>query len=98
MTALQRILEEQFGFDTFLPGQEEVVGHLMDGHSAAAVFPTGGGKSLCYQLPALELSVRSNNCLASANITTLGELLSWDQSSLLKLRSFGKTSLRVRRY
>ena len=48
-------LREHFGFDRFLPGQREVIGHLLAGHSAAAVFPTGGGKSLCYQLPALLL-------------------------------------------
>jgi ATP-dependent DNA helicase RecQ len=46
-------LRETFGFDAFLPGQAEVIEHLMAGCSAAAVFPTGGGKSLCYQLPAL---------------------------------------------
>jgi len=49
------LLQEHFGFDTFNPGQEEVVDHLLAGRSAAAVFPTGGGKSLCYQLPALAL-------------------------------------------
>jgi len=48
-------LQRHFGFETFRPGQEAVVEHLMAGHSAAAVFPTGGGKSLCYQLPALLL-------------------------------------------
>lgn len=48
-------LQQHFGFDNFLPGQAEAVGHLLDGHSTAAVFPTGGGKSLCYQLPALLL-------------------------------------------
>ncbi|MBT3344976.1 MAG: RecQ family ATP-dependent DNA helicase [Gemmatimonadetes bacterium] len=48
-------LEQHFGFDQFLPGQAEAVGHLLDGHSTAAVFPTGGGKSLCYQLPSLLL-------------------------------------------
>ncbi|MCP5111537.1 MAG: DEAD/DEAH box helicase, partial [bacterium] len=55
MTSLRQDLETHFGFDTFLPGQEEVLEHLMAGRSAAAVFPTGGGKSLCYQLPALLL-------------------------------------------
>ena len=55
MTDLRKTLQESFGFDTFRPGQEQVLGHLMDGRSAAAVFPTGGGKSLCYQLPALLL-------------------------------------------
>lgn len=48
-------LRTYFGFDRFLPGQEEVIGHLLSGRSAAAVFPTGGGKSVCYQLPALLL-------------------------------------------
>jgi ATP-dependent DNA helicase RecQ len=48
-------LKQHFGFDHFLTGQADVVGHLLEGHSTAAVFPTGGGKSLCYQLPALLL-------------------------------------------
>jgi len=48
-------LQEHFGFTRMRPGQQEVIQHLLDGHSAAAIFPTGGGKSLCYQLPALLL-------------------------------------------
>jgi len=47
------LLEKHFGFSEFLPGQLQVIDALRAGHSAAAVFPTGGGKSLCYQLPAL---------------------------------------------
>src|ERR1700737_943352 len=49
------VLRDTFGLDRFLPGQEAVIGHLLAGKSAAAAFPTGGGKSLCYQLPALLL-------------------------------------------
>jgi len=49
---LREVLRRSFGFDEFRPGQEEVMGHLLAGRSAAAVFPTGAGKSLCYQLPA----------------------------------------------
>jgi len=49
------VLAETFGYGEFRPGQEEVIGHLLAGRSAAAVFPTGGGKSLCYQIPALLL-------------------------------------------
>src|SRR3954468_2790749 len=49
------VLSAQFGFDSFRPGQERVVEALLAGRSALAVFPTGGGKSLCYQLPALLL-------------------------------------------
>jgi ATP-dependent DNA helicase RecQ len=43
----------RFGHEEFRPGQEEVVRALLGGRDALAVFPTGGGKSLCYQLPAL---------------------------------------------
>ncbi len=49
------VLAERFGFEGFLPGQEQVVEALLAGRSALAVFPTGAGKSLCYQLPALLL-------------------------------------------
>src|SRR5213080_3217408 len=49
------VLTARFGFDAFRPGQERVVEALLAGRSALAVFPTGAGKSLCYQLPALLL-------------------------------------------
>lgn len=52
---IQSALQQHFGFSELLPGQQSVIQHLLDGHSAAAIFPTGGGKSLCYQLPALLL-------------------------------------------
>lgn len=46
-------LAEVFGFDRFRPGQQQVISHLLKGQSSVAIFPTGSGKSLCYQLPAL---------------------------------------------
>ena len=49
------ILRECFGHESFREGQEPVVRALLEGRSALAVFPTGGGKSICYQLPALML-------------------------------------------
>jgi len=49
------LLVERFGFSAFRPGQERVIDALLAGRSALAVFPTGAGKSLCYQLPALLL-------------------------------------------
>jgi ATP-dependent DNA helicase RecQ len=47
------VLRQVFGFDGFRPGQEEVIGAVLGGEDVLAVMPTGSGKSLCYQLPAL---------------------------------------------
>ncbi|MGO8745327.1 MAG: ATP-dependent DNA helicase RecQ [Thermoguttaceae bacterium] len=49
------VLSRVFGFERFREGQEDVVQRLLAGRSVLAIFPTGGGKSLCYQLPALVL-------------------------------------------
>ncbi len=49
------LLKKHFGHDQFRPGQQQVIETLLEGRSALAIFPTGGGKSLCYQLPALAL-------------------------------------------
>jgi len=48
-------LKKYFGFDSFRKGQKEVISRVLQGRSSAAIFPTGAGKSLCYQLPALML-------------------------------------------
>lgn len=48
-----RILQQVFGFEDLRPGQGEVISCLLQGRSSLAIFPTGSGKSLCYQLPAL---------------------------------------------
>ncbi len=49
------ILKKVFGYDSFRPGQEEIVKRLLGGHDVLGVMPTGAGKSMCYQLPALLL-------------------------------------------
>src|SRR5918994_1664734 len=51
----QELLRTRFGFTEFRPGQLPVIEALLAGRAALAIFPTGGGKSLCYQLPALAL-------------------------------------------
>ncbi len=53
--SIHHILKDVFGFSEFRPGQEPVVDAIMDGCSVLAVMPTGSGKSLCYQIPALAL-------------------------------------------
>jgi ATP-dependent DNA helicase RecQ len=53
MTAATGLLRDVFGFDAFREGQEEIVQAVAAGENVLAIMPTGGGKSLCYQLPAL---------------------------------------------
>ena len=53
MTAKHDILRHTFGYDSFRSGQEGIVDTLLDGRNVLAVMPTGSGKSLCYQVPAL---------------------------------------------
>ncbi|MBL4942105.1 MAG: ATP-dependent DNA helicase RecQ [Colwellia sp.] len=48
-------LQQTFGFDSFRQGQEQTINQLLNGHSTLSIFPTGSGKSLCYQLTALHL-------------------------------------------
>jgi len=56
MTRAQQILQSTFGYDNFRHSQAAVIEQLIDGNDAFVLMPTGGGKSLCYQVPALMLN------------------------------------------
>ena len=53
MTSAQHILRHTFGYDRFRPPQDDIINAVVNGQDALVLMPTGGGKSLCYQIPAL---------------------------------------------
>ena len=86
MTAKAKILREVFGFDDFRPGQEAIVDHLVGGRHVLAVMPTGSGKSLCYQVPAL---VRHGLTIVVSPLVALMQ----DQVAALKLAGVAAESI-----
>jgi len=73
-----RILKDTFGYDSFRPGQEDIIGALLADEHVLAVMPTGSGKSMCFQIPAL---MRGGLALVVSPLVALME----DQVAALKL-------------
>jgi len=86
MSALEQKLKEVFGYDTFRPHQREIAESFLAGRDTLAVLPTGAGKSLCYQLPAV---VRSGLVLVISPLVALMQ----DQVSQLQRRGIAAASL-----
>ncbi|MBN2269397.1 MAG: DNA-directed RNA polymerase subunit alpha [Sedimentisphaerales bacterium] len=75
-------------------GQETVAGKIVEREVAEETVDEELAQKLAMSVQELELSVRANNCLESVKIETVGQLVQMNDSDLLKVRSFGKTSLR----
>src|SRR5436190_24360618 len=85
---LTRALHQHFGFDRFRPGQEQAVRAALSGRDALVVMPTGSGKSLCYQLPAL---MRDDLTVVVSPLVALMQ----DQVDALRARGAGDRVARV---
>src|SRR5712691_4678006 len=80
LAAAEKALRTTFGFDSFRPGQGEIIETLLGGRDVLAVMPTGSGKSLCYQLPAL---------LRDGLTVVVSPLIALMRNQVAQLRSYG---------
>ncbi|HUI15659.1 MAG TPA: DNA helicase RecQ [Xanthobacteraceae bacterium] len=80
LAAAQRLLRTTFGFEAFRPGQAEIVAAVLAGRDVLAVMPTGSGKSLCYQLPAL---------LREGLTVVVSPLIALMRNQVAQLRGYG---------
>lgn len=76
----ERVLRSTFGFGAFRAGQDDVIGAVLSGQDVLAVMPTGSGKSLCYQLPAL---------LRDGLTVVVSPLIALMRNQVAALRAFG---------
>jgi ATP-dependent DNA helicase RecQ len=83
---VRQSLRRTFGLEQLRPGQAEVIGSVLEGHDTLAIMPTGAGKSLCYQLPALHLA---------GTTIIVSPLISLMKDQVDKLQDLGLEALQV---
>ncbi len=83
---LQKALEKHFGLKTFRPGQLEIITSVMNGFDTLAVMPTGGGKSICYQLPAM---------LSDGITVVITPLVSLMKDQVAQMNRFGRFATQI---
>jgi len=77
---LQEILKRIFGFDSFKGNQEIIIRNLLDGNDTFVIMPTGGGKSMCFQLPAM---------ISEGTAIIISPLISLMKNQVDAIRTFG---------
>ena len=65
VASARKLLYEHFGYSSFRPAQETLISALMEGRDVLGIMPTGAGKSMCYQIPALMLAGNYIGCFAA---------------------------------
>src|SRR2546423_1358994 len=86
MNPVHEILKKYWGYDNFRPLQEEIISSILDGNDTLALLPTGGGKSICFQIPAL---IKDGLCLVVSPLIALMK----DQVENLKKKNIPALSI-----
>ena len=81
--AIHKLLKNVFGFDQFKGNQEEIIKSILGGNNTFVLMPTGGGKSLCYQLPAL---------MSKGTAIVVSPLIALMKNQVDMIRNFGTES------